>query len=685
MSSSLTNVVPLWLEAAATRPQGPVAAQLVGTLPVESSGDRGWPSWLSGLALWDLCSVQAIQAVAKSAGAEVSRDAASALLLDMKRAGLFIEPGVAGGYLLREEVAGRWRSELAGLASSPDGFERVGRQASDAGLKAEPRNAGAKLAGLALDLGDWAGAELVWRLYPSAELVADPSVRDGYAGLPSEVRGAYPGLSIAASIASSYASEPGRLDLDRMVTALVRDGGTIHRGWQEHQAPDAKLTAGTLCLLAHAVMNPAELDGPAAATQQIYARLAELVQGSPVTGRGPSVEVCTLFHAVVALVRLLGGDLRGARNEAERALMLTEGCALPAFVAAAVIGLSSTLAGDAQSRSVAEEFLAFHAAHECGPRAWIEPALCLMRAEDALRALDAVGVRRHLQSHVDQAAASRWLAAPALHAAILGRAAVLWEQDPDEALARFDSLVPGLGRRGKDRDPWTQLLLTCRTQLLLALGARSHPTSLLFRAATGGDEQCPSAVAKAWVGLYTGRFSEALTAAEEGIFESRGGLGERAFLYALKSAALSLVGAADQLVASAARAACLLCGQAGTLLPLALLPAAVRSRLVEQHAKWHDEPDCLIADADRRGLFDQLADTTLVLSSPLHLTRREEVLLPLLATAATIPEIASQQFVSVNTLRKQVVTLRQKFGANTRDDLVRKAHEAGLLNRTRKA
>jgi DNA-binding CsgD family transcriptional regulator len=39
----------------------------------------------------------------------------------------------------------------------------------------------------------------------------------------------------------------------------------------------------------------------------------------------------------------------------------------------------------------------------------------------------------------------------------------------------------------------------------------------------------------------------------------------------------------------------------------------------------------------------------------------------------------------VNTLRKQVVTLRQKFNATSRDDLIRRAHEAGLLNRTAKS
>ena len=80
-----------------------------------------------------------------------------------------------------------------------------------------------------------------------------------------------------------------------------------------------------------------------------------------------------------------------------------------------------------------------------------------------------------------------------------------------------------------------------------------------------------------------------------------------------------------------------------------------------------------------------LRDGALALAPPLRLTRREEVLLPLLATAATVQEIANQQYVSVNTLRKQVVALRQKFDATSRDELIRRAHEAGLLNRTAKS
>lgn len=49
------------------------------------------------------------------------------------------------------------------------------------------------------------------------------------------------------------------------------------------------------------------------------------------------------------------------------------------------------------------------------------------------------------------------------------------------------------------------------------------------------------------------------------------------------------------------------------------------------------------------------------------------MLLPLLATTASVPEIARRLHVSVHTVRKQVATLREKFQAPTRAELVRKA------------
>lgn len=52
----------------------------------------------------------------------------------------------------------------------------------------------------------------------------------------------------------------------------------------------------------------------------------------------------------------------------------------------------------------------------------------------------------------------------------------------------------------------------------------------------------------------------------------------------------------------------------------------------------------------------------------------------MLATSDPVPVIARKLSVSPNTIRKQVVTLREKFGAPTRGEMIRRARTAGLLD-----
>ena len=65
----------------------------------------------------------------------------------------------------------------------------------------------------------------------------------------------------------------------------------------------------------------------------------------------------------------------------------------------------------------------------------------------------------------------------------------------------------------------------------------------------------------------------------------------------------------------------------------------------------------------------------------MKLTERESVLLPLLAGDDSIPSLAAKLHVSVNTLRKQVAVLRDKFQASSRAELVRKAASFGALRK----
>lgn len=640
----------------------------------------GWPSWLPRVSMADFCSIEVLLTVASSAGAEVSRGGARAILARMEEAGFFREPAVAGVFLLRPEVEARM---LAELDRTERGVERLRQQLSAAGLAQPAGGIGAQLAKWALESQDWASLEAVWRTHSPGDLVADPGVGAGYAAVPTEVRASHPGLSFAAAVASAYEPEAGRLDLDQMITSLVRDGRTLHGNWAHHDTPEARVVAGSLWLLAHAVIPESFADHQHEVLTRTYDELVKLIRDSSLSGAEVTARALTFFHSIVSLVALLRGDWSRARREGEFALILSDGCGLPAFLAALVVGSSCAMSGGTQNSVITENFLAEHAAHSCRPGVWLEPAFHLVKADAALRALDREQTRHHLRLHEVEASSTHWFNSRRIHAAVLSTAAILWD-DPEQALARFDSLAPESAGEVQQANPWDRLLLRCRVELLLALGVRNRAEQIVVELLATADDSV-SAVPAAWFYLCAGRFSDALSKADEGIFELKISLADRAFLYAAKSAALQQGGAAEELVASAATAACVICAQADTLLPFATLPAEVRSYLVAEHGRHHGDTDCFLSRAVRRGAFDTLRDGALPMVPPLRLTRREEVLLPLLATAATVQEIADQQYVSVNTLRKQVVTLRQKFDATSRDDLVRRAHEAGLLNRTAKS
>ncbi|HSK34791.1 MAG TPA: LuxR C-terminal-related transcriptional regulator, partial [Propionicimonas sp.] len=115
----------------------------------------------------------------------------------------------------------------------------------------------------------------------------------------------------------------------------------------------------------------------------------------------------------------------------------------------------------------------------------------------------------------------------------------------------------------------------------------------------------------------------------------------------------------------------------GSFLHLALLPRIARDALLALcRSEVDSEPNYLLL-LERLAQLNDAGDGGV---RPLHLTERESVLLPLLASDDSVPEIARKLMVSVNTVRKQVVTLREKFQAGTRAELVRRARTYGALD-----
>lgn len=97
---------------------------------------------------------------------------------------------------------------------------------------------------------------------------------------------------------------------------------------------------------------------------------------------------------------------------------------------------------------------------------------------------------------------------------------------------------------------------------------------------------------------------------------------------------------------------------------LDLIEGAGRALLPERHDPLHSLP----------GMFPAHAHL-------IELTEREASVLRDLADGASLAEIARADVLSVNTVKKQAVSLYRKLGADTRAVALRTAYEQGLLGR----
>jgi DNA-binding CsgD family transcriptional regulator len=177
-----------------------------------------------------------------------------------------------------------------------------------------------------------------------------------------------------------------------------------------------------------------------------------------------------------------------------------------------------------------------------------------------------------------------------------------------------------------------------------------------------------------------GNYELAISLADEGIYAVEAPLADRAQLHVIKAAAMLKGGTDRAVVRRQLTSACLICRDAGSALGFAMLPSRHRSALLDLGHVHPGGGPCFVAETVARGAFNELRQNCDRRSdlAQVKLTRREKVLLPLLLQPLTIQEVADRLFVSANTVRKQVVTLRQKLGASSRSELVERATELGI-------
>jgi len=516
----------------------------------------------------------------------------------------------------------------------------------------------------------WGGHLIVtgsWRSPEAVELISN---------LPVQARQESPLLTLAWAQARAVNARGGAAER-QMRRDLLADVTSLHSKWRDAAGLDAVLLGASMCMLtlrATPGVDPVIALGLA---WEAHDEAALVLERRRVDANRSTSGAEMVFRAVSAHNALARADFERAVVEADRAAMINPGAA--GRIADGAGALARELSGvrlDAyggleQPGGYEARVLSF------GTR-WDLTAADAAAARSArvladIRNLDRSACELDLTELGDFAPGeAMWtvgLYLQALYAALWGDpVAALTHHDNElanQALASVEQLEP-LGR---------SLLHRARIALLDRVGV--HDAALA--AAAGLDPEWRSLL-EARSLLWAGDHEAAKRVAEAGLYGATIRTSERAALRAVLAGARILDPAAsDGHRVEVVRETFADCISRSSMLPIAMLPGDLRSDMLAMYLA--SRTSTYESDYEARLLagLRGVVSTAGMAASPIPLTRREKTLLPLLATADAVPDIAASLHVSANTVRTQVANLRRKFGAKSRSELIRMARNAGLL------
>ena len=277
--------------------------QLVGDLP----------HWVPRIALAESACRELLILAEESTGSTCVPGGCRALLTTLDRVGFFLDRDPAstpGRYVLHPDVR---RTMLAELEREDPGLAGIRRGLVRTGLRIVPSGLGAQLANWAFESRDWQSLEALWLTYSPAELMSNPRARSAYVEASSEQRSRWPGLSYATGLSSAFDPASGQLDLDLLITSLIRDGRTLHSRWMEKEPADAKVGAGTLWMLAQATIPEALEDPMLDGAMKTYLELTQVIRDASISGSAVSARSLTFFYGTASLVAFMRADWARAR------------------------------------------------------------------------------------------------------------------------------------------------------------------------------------------------------------------------------------------------------------------------------------------------------------------------------------------------------------------------------------
>jgi DNA-binding CsgD family transcriptional regulator len=543
----------------------------------------------------------------------------------------------------------------------------------DAWLETPELKLVAEVAGWASTASHWDAVDEIWMalLEHTGGLSEDALLI--FRDLPPEARRARPMLSWASGAAEALLSDPLRLEGEAAMQRLLMDSEVIHADWSMREDADNAVSAGTIRMIGERRLPTTRAGQSLGAAWQTKQEIDAFIDTRSRGGDVPGRTTQAIFRAFSARVAMFRGDSERAVSEARWAVLLSDWEPV-ALLASGVEALAGSIANDdGPHRDSAPRLEGIN--DDLGVRGLKgmgQVYEILADGNDALRRLDRAEVDRVLSAVSPEAAAIAgvW----SVRVALAAFRAALWG-DVARGLKQLSADITreSIADREQDEPLGSAILARARVLLLIKSGA--------FGAATQAAETMEGnlkLLPLARINLWAGQYERAIRLADRGPFEADLDHGDQYRLKLLRAAAALIDGSCDDNLRAEGVGELERMLANDAFLPLALLPKSARGALVDlyrsegraEEASFHLLLERLqeLNDAGEDGI------------RAVHLTDREVILLPLLATNESVPEIARNLHVSVNTVRKQVATLREKFGADTRAELIRRATSYGIIH-----
>jgi DNA-binding CsgD family transcriptional regulator len=627
--------------------------------------------WVAALALWAVVDEPTYRLVVRCFGN--GRGPEWPFLCSLFLHAGLVEPGATSEtFTFRSE----WMPALESALGALGGAEAARSKLVDAWLVTPDLRLVAEVAAWASESERWDAVDQIWMALDEDMGDLSTEALRIFRDLPRAARKARPMLSWASGAAESLLADPHLGLSDATLQRLLVDSEVLHADWSMRPDPDAAVTAGTIRMIGERRLPTTQAGESLEAAWRTKQDIDRFIDTRSREGGGPGQTPQAIFRAFSARLALFRGDLQRAVSEARWAALLSDWEPISVLATGIEALAESVASDDGPGRDYS--MLLQGIGHDFVVRGLkgVGQALeILADGNDALRRLDREAVDRALIAVKPEAAAVAgvW----SVRVALVGYRAALWG-DVSAGLKQLSSAIAqeSIGDREQE-EPLGRAILG-RARVLLFIKAGAFGAAARAAEAMGGSLRLlPLARVHLWVGQY----EEAIGLAAGGPFEDGLDLGDQYRLKLLRAAAALLDESCDEELEAEAVGELLRMLDNEAFLPFAMLPQPARRALLDlcsshglaEHAGFPTlvERLRLLNDAGDEGVHHS------------QLTPREELLLPMLAGKDSVPQIARKLQVSVNTVRKQVATLRAKFQADTRADLIRKATAHGALKETR--